>query len=40
VLRGGSFDTQSAYVKSTARFRYDSDVRYFANGFRVARKLP
>jgi formylglycine-generating enzyme required for sulfatase activity len=40
VLRGGSFDTQSAYVKSAARFRYDSDVRYFGNGFRVARKLP
>ncbi|MGA8601783.1 MAG: formylglycine-generating enzyme family protein, partial [Beijerinckiaceae bacterium] len=40
VLRGGSFDTQSAYLKSAARFRYDSDVRYFGNGFRVARKLP
>jgi formylglycine-generating enzyme required for sulfatase activity len=40
VLRGGSFDTQSAYLKSAARFRYDSDVRYFGNGFRVARNLP
>jgi formylglycine-generating enzyme required for sulfatase activity len=40
ALRGGSFDTQSAYLKSAARFRYDSDVRYFGNGFRVARKLP
>jgi formylglycine-generating enzyme required for sulfatase activity len=40
VLRGGSFDAQSAYLKSAARFRYDSDVRYFGNGFRVARKLP
>jgi formylglycine-generating enzyme required for sulfatase activity len=40
VLRGGSFDTSSAYLKSAARFRYDSDVRYFGNGFRVARKLP
>jgi formylglycine-generating enzyme required for sulfatase activity len=40
VLRGGSFDAQSAYLKSAARFRYDSDVRFFGNGFRVARKLP
>jgi formylglycine-generating enzyme required for sulfatase activity len=40
VLRGGSFDTQSTYVKPPARFRYDSDVHYFGNGFRVARKLP
>jgi formylglycine-generating enzyme required for sulfatase activity len=40
VLRGGSFDTQSAYLRSAARFRYDSDVRYFGNGFRVARKVP
>jgi formylglycine-generating enzyme required for sulfatase activity len=40
ALRGGSFDAQSAYLKSAARFRYDSDVRFFGNGFRVARKLP
>jgi formylglycine-generating enzyme required for sulfatase activity len=39
VLRGGSFDTQSAYLKPAARFRYDADVRYFGNGFRVARKV-
>jgi formylglycine-generating enzyme required for sulfatase activity len=39
VLRCGSFDTQSAYLKSGARFRYDSDVRCFGKGFRVARKL-
>jgi formylglycine-generating enzyme required for sulfatase activity len=40
VLRGGSFDTSSAYLRSAARFRYDADVRYFANGFRVAREMP
>jgi formylglycine-generating enzyme required for sulfatase activity len=26
-------------VRSAARFRYDQDVRYYANGFRVARDL-
>jgi formylglycine-generating enzyme required for sulfatase activity len=26
-------------VRSTARFRYDTDVRYSANGFRVVREL-
>ncbi len=31
-LRGGSFG-------NTSRFRYDSDVRYEANGFRVVREL-
>jgi formylglycine-generating enzyme required for sulfatase activity len=40
VLRGGSFDSLSTYVLSSARFRYDADVRYFANGFRVARTIP
>ncbi|SFM49485.1 Formylglycine-generating enzyme, required for sulfatase activity, contains SUMF1/FGE domain [Methylobacterium pseudosasicola] len=40
VLRGGSFDSTATYVKPTARFRYDADVRYYANGFRVARGLP
>jgi formylglycine-generating enzyme required for sulfatase activity len=40
VLRGGSFDSPSTYLSSSARFRYDADVRYFANGFRVARTLP
>jgi formylglycine-generating enzyme required for sulfatase activity len=32
ALRGGSFDKSS-------RFRYDGDVRYEANGFRVLREL-
>ena len=40
VLRGGSFDASSAYAKPTARFRYDADVRYWANGFRLLRELP
>jgi formylglycine-generating enzyme required for sulfatase activity len=31
-LRGGSFGDNT-------RFRYDSDVRYEANGFRVLREL-
>ncbi len=39
VLRGGSFDSTSAYVKPFARFRYDADVRYYANGFRIVRDL-
>ena len=38
-LRGGSFGNKSTYVRSSARFRYDSDVRYEANGFRVLREL-
>jgi formylglycine-generating enzyme required for sulfatase activity len=39
VLRGGAYDSQAKTVRSTARFRYDTDVRYSANGFRVARDL-
>jgi len=39
VLRGGSFDSQSKFARSMARFRYDFDVRYSANGFRVVREL-
>jgi formylglycine-generating enzyme required for sulfatase activity len=39
VLRGGSFDSQASYVRSNARFRYDADVPYYANGFRVVREL-
>lgn len=38
-LRGGSFASRSTFVRSPARFRYDQDVRYYANGFRVARDL-
>jgi formylglycine-generating enzyme required for sulfatase activity len=39
VLRGGNFTSKPADVRSSARFRYDSDVRYYANGFRAARDL-
>ena len=38
VLRGGSFTDKAIAVRSSARFRYDEDVRYYANGFRVARE--
>jgi formylglycine-generating enzyme required for sulfatase activity len=38
-LRGGAYDSQAKFVRSTARFRYDSNVRYPANGFRVVREL-
>ena len=40
VLRGGAFDSQASYASSEARFRYDYDVRYSANGFRLVRELP
>ena len=39
VLRGGSFADKATAVRSSSRFRYDQDVRYYANGFRVARDL-
>jgi len=39
VLRGGSFDSRATVIRPGARFRYDQDVRYYANGFRVARDL-
>jgi formylglycine-generating enzyme required for sulfatase activity len=39
VLRGGSFDNPASYVRPGARFRYDADVRYHGNGFRVVRDL-
>jgi formylglycine-generating enzyme required for sulfatase activity len=39
VLRGGAYDSPAKAVRSSARFRYDTDVRYPANGFRVVREL-
>jgi len=39
VLRGGSFADKAIALRSSARFRYDEDVRYYANGFRVARDV-
>ncbi|QPF88243.1 formylglycine-generating enzyme family protein [Bradyrhizobium genosp. L] len=38
-LRGGNFTSPAAAVRSAARFRYDIDVRYYGNGFRVVREL-
>ena len=40
VLRGGAYDSQGRYLRAQSRFRYDSDVRFSANGFRVLRELP
>ena len=37
VLRGGSFNNDPRYLRSASRFKYDFDVRYYTNGFRVAR---
>jgi len=39
VLRGGSFADTANHLRSAARFHYDEDVRYYANGFRVVREL-
>jgi len=39
VLRGGNFLSKAAEVRSSSRFRYDVDVRYYANGFRIVRDL-
>jgi formylglycine-generating enzyme required for sulfatase activity len=38
VLRGGSFNNETRFVRSAARFKYDYDVRYYTNGFRVVRE--
>jgi formylglycine-generating enzyme required for sulfatase activity len=38
VLRGGAFNNDSRFLRSASRFKYDSDVRYIANGFRVVRE--
>ena len=37
VLRGGSFNNDPRYVRSASRYKYDFDVRFSSNGFRVAR---
>ena len=39
VLRGGSFDSTAFQVQTSWRFRYDADVPYYSNGFRVVREL-
>ncbi len=40
VLRGGYFGSKSQSIRPAARFRYQSDVRYLGDGFRVLRELP
>jgi formylglycine-generating enzyme required for sulfatase activity len=40
VLRGGSWNLESEYMRTTRRNHYDRDVRYYLHGFRVARSLP
>lgn len=40
VLRGGSFGNNPSYLRSSSRFKYDVDVRYVGNGFRVVREIP
>ena len=37
VLRGGSFNNDPRYLRSSSRYKYDFDVRFSSNGFRVAR---
>jgi len=39
VLRGGAFNNDARYLRSAARSRYDTAVRYYANGFRVVREV-
>ncbi len=39
VLRGGSWRSDVGDVTASSRFRYDAQVRYYTNGFRVARDL-
>lgn len=38
VLRGGSFNNDPRYLRSAARFKYDADVRFYTNGFRLVRE--
>jgi len=40
VLRGGSWNLGSEYLRTTRRNHYDRDVRYYLHGFRVVRSLP
>jgi formylglycine-generating enzyme required for sulfatase activity len=39
VIRGGSWLDGASYMLSSTRFKYDANVRYTANGFRVARDM-
>lgn len=39
VLRGGSWQNDPSYLRTTSRDSYDTGVRYLTHGFRVARSL-
>ncbi|HEV2552072.1 MAG TPA: SUMF1/EgtB/PvdO family nonheme iron enzyme [Stellaceae bacterium] len=39
VLRGGSWQNDASYLRTTSRDSYDTGVRYLTHGFRVARSL-
>nr|WP_174980556.1 SUMF1/EgtB/PvdO family nonheme iron enzyme [Burkholderia lata] len=39
VIRGGSWRDGATYMPVSTRFKYDSSVRFSANGFRVARDV-
>lgn len=39
VIRSGSWRNDKSYVHSASRFKYDAYIRYFLNGFRVAKSL-
>ena len=39
VLRGGSWRNNAEYAHTTSRFKYDFNVRYSTNGFRVVRDM-
>jgi len=39
VIRGGAWRNDTSYIHSSSRFKYDSNVRYLLNGFRVAKTL-
>ena len=39
VLRGGSWRNDQSYATASSRLGYDAAVRYYTNGFRVARDL-
>ena len=39
VLRGGSWQNDPSYLRSTSRDSYDAGVRYLTHGFRIARSL-
>jgi formylglycine-generating enzyme required for sulfatase activity len=40
MLRGGSWNLEADYMRTTRRQSYDRDVRYYLHGFRVARPVP